>query len=394
MKSFLLYLLPVFLLLAACSKQDIEPAPIGQPVPGEKGADKTWQEVINNTTYTLFRSALQRADMADMLKSTANSTVLVPDDKAFTAAGWTATRINNATPAELKALLSYHIIPMFLTPSSLETVVGNIPAVTMSKRPMDGREGWYSDYTDVLFLGKHGDSLLVNGCAESKWGTAIQASNGIIFPINHVLEAPQQTMWEYIQSVPEYSMYVAALLISDSLYNESYITLGVMPAIKSAQSVAQFTLFVPTNNAFAKAGFHTPQDILDYCMRSYPLPYPDYDEHMYYQQPTTAMDSILMANGLEVSNALQIYGNMKGGPVFFSNDLTDNAKQLSWIQLLNGQPYNTPPVYISLDFKVDNGQPWVKRHGVNQPYISLAKKDHRVTNGVVHEVDDLFLLPN
>ncbi|NIG56739.1 fasciclin domain-containing protein [Chitinophaga sp. Cy-1792] len=395
MKSFLQYLIPAFLMLAACSKQDIEPEPVGKPVTGEKGPDKTWQEILNTSSYTLFRSALQRAQMTDMLQASASTTLLVPDDNAFIAAGWTADRISKATPAELKAMLSVHIMPIFLDLTSIETVPGNIPAVTLSKRLLGGHGNWSGDYTDVQFLGKHGDSLLVNGRAENKWSAAISASNGTIFPITHVLEAPQQTMWEYIESNPDYSMYHAALTISDSLYTESWISLGVMDAIKSNPAYAQFTLFVPTNAAFAKAGFHTPEDILDYIMtRSYPIPYADYDENLYYVQPTTAMDSLLMANGLEVAMALGVYNNTKGGLVFFSNDLADNASQLSWLKLMNGQIYNTPPVYISLDFKAVNGQPLVKRHGVNQAYIPLSKKDHRVINGVVHEVDDLFKLPN
>ncbi|MGF6928291.1 putative surface protein with fasciclin (FAS1) repeats [Chitinophaga sp. W2I13] len=322
-------------------------------------------------------------------------TVLVPSDKAFDEAGWTTAKIKAATKEELDELLTIYVMPARLTPENIAAVPGNTPGATLSERSMAGRDNWYSkNYIDFLFLGKHGDSLLVNGIAQARWGQYQEAVNGLIYPVEHCITKPQQTMWEYISTEPRFSLYRDALLICDSLYNSVWMNMGIMTLLQSSESLAQFTLYAPNNNAFIKNGFHNADDILNYCLRSWPLPPGDYDENMYYQQPVTAIDSILFAHGVEVYIASQLNGDARIGPVYFSNDLADNAQQLSGLMLLKGQLYGSPPVYISLDFISNNGQPGVKRHAANTPYTGLKNKDIRVLNGVIHEVDDLFKWPN
>lgn len=397
MKLQIHILLLTLLVLAGCRKQDIEPEPVGDPVPHEAGPDKTWQQLLTASPYTRFRDAWQLSGMEEKVKQSGASfhTVLVPTDKAFDEAGWTTAKIKAATKEELDQLLCIYVMPARLMPENIAAVPGNTPGATLSERSMAGRDNWYSkNYIDFLFLGKHGDSLLVNGKAQAKWGQYQEATNGLIYPVEHCLAKPQQTMWEYINAEPRFSLYRDALLICDSLYSSVWMDLGVMTALKSSETLGQFTLYAPNNNAFIKNGFHNAEDILNYCLRSWPLPPGDYDENMYYQQPVIAIDSILFAHGLEVYAALQLTGNARVGPVYFSNDLADNAHQLSGLMIQKGQLYSSPPIYISLDFISNNGQPGVKRKGVNTPFASLKTKDIRVLNGVIHEVEELFKLPN
>ncbi len=47
MKLQIHILLLTLLVLAGCRKQDIEPEPVGDPVPHEAGPDKTWQQLTD-----------------------------------------------------------------------------------------------------------------------------------------------------------------------------------------------------------------------------------------------------------------------------------------------------------------------------------------------------------
>ncbi|SEW53916.1 fasciclin domain-containing protein [Chitinophaga arvensicola] len=397
MKLQLPVLLLILLAFVACRKQDIEPEPVGEPVPHEAGPDKTWQELLATSSYTRFRDAWQRSGMEARLKQSGSGffSVLIPTDKAFDEAGWTADKIKTATAAELDGLLAFYVLPARLMPESMAVIPGNTPVATLSTRSMEGRENWYSrDYLDFVFIGKAGDSLLVDGKGMNKWGRYQQASNGIIYPIEHLVPMPTQTMWEFIEAEPRFSLYRDALLIADSLYKSEWMDFGVMTILQSGEQIGQLTLYAPNNDAFHKHGFNNAEDILNYCLRSWPLPPPDYDENMYYQQPTLSIDSILFAHGMEVYPTLQLYGDARIGKVYFSNDLATNARSLTHLLLQPGQMYYGPPVYISLDFINNNGQPGVKRHGATTPYTGLKTRDIRVFNGVIHEVDDLFIPSN
>lgn len=392
MTSKISLLLLLLLAFAACRKQDIEPEPVGEPVPHESGPGKTWQQQLTASSYTRFHEAWQRSGMDQKVKQDGAGfhTLIVPTDKAFDEAGWTLEKIKTTEAAVLDELLSYYIMSSRLLPENITAVKGSTPAATLSSRSFADRENWYKNYVDFQFLAKSGDSLVVNGNALGKWGQELEGTNGVIYPIDHLIAKPQQSMWEYLQSQPRFSLYVTALLVSDSLYQSVWMN-SVLPLLKSSSSLVQFTLFAPNNDAFIKNGFHNADDILQHCLRSWPLPPPDYDENMYWQQPVIAMDSILLACGPEISNAAQLSGiEARVGPVFFSNDLTLNATKLSGLKLFEGQPYNNPPTRISLSFINNNGQPGVRRIGTNYPYTSLKSRDVRVINGVIHEVGDLF----
>ncbi|HEY9258118.1 fasciclin domain-containing protein [Chitinophaga sp.] len=381
----------LILAVAACRKQDIEPEPVGAPVPHGAGPDKTWQQQLAASSYTRFREAWQHSGMDQKVKEAGAGfyTLLVPTDKAFDEAGWTTAKIQAADAATLNDLLSFYVMPIRLQAENISAIKGNTAAATLSFRSFPDRPEWYKDYVDFQFLGKNGDSLLVNGIALSKWGQQIDGTNGVIYPIDHLITKPTLSMWDYLQSEPRFSLYVEALHICDSLYESVYMT-QPLAFLKSSPEAAQFTLFAPNNEAFIKNGFHNAGDILQYCLRSWPLPDAGYDENMFWQQPVISMDSLLMACGVEIMNASQLNGAARVGPVFFANELANNAAALSGLVLYEGQPYNSPPIMMNLSFINNNGQPGVKRLATNNPYIPLKSRNIRVINGVVHEVADLF----
>ncbi|MGF6850193.1 putative surface protein with fasciclin (FAS1) repeats [Chitinophaga sp. W3I9] len=130
MKLQIHVLLLLLLVAAGCRKQDIEPEPVGNPVPHEAGPDKTWQQLLAASPYTRFREAWQLSGMDEKVKQSGSGfyTVLVPSDKAFDEAGWTTAKIKAATKEELDELLTIYVMPARLTPE-------NIAAVPAATRP-------------------------------------------------------------------------------------------------------------------------------------------------------------------------------------------------------------------------------------------------------------------
>ncbi|MBN9297320.1 MAG: fasciclin domain-containing protein [Filimonas sp.] len=374
----------------SCRKQDILPEPVGEPIP-YKGADKTWQQLLDASPYTFFQTAWKRSNMGDIIKKDAAAfyTFFVPSDKAFQDAGWTLDKIKTVPVAQLDTLLSNYTVSGIFKPVIFETITGSQALRTLARRndlPNYQFSGKF--YTTFLFTAKHGDSLYVNGMGMNKWGTGKEGTNGMIYPIEKLITRPEKTMWEYLTEDPRFSLFTDAVLINDSLYQSDWRSVNPINILQSGPDYPQFTLFAPTNDAFKKIGIQTTDDVRDYCMRVWPLPQPDYDPDFFYQDPITSLDSILFPHGLEM---YRYYTGQGTGPVFFTNDFLDNGPVLSNIMLAAGQKYSSPPLYLRIAFSKQNEEPLVKRFGNKGNAMQLKEKNIRVTNGVIHIVDELFL---
>ncbi len=381
-------LLLALLAILSCRKEDIQPEPIGEPVP-YKDADKTWQQLLEQSSCTYFRKAWERSAMNKRLadKGSAFYTLFIPTDKAFQDAGWTMDRINATAPEKLDTLLAYCTVAGRYLPGGFNDLVGNQPLRTLAERADLPNFSTWSPYINFLFVGKHADSLYINGSGAAKWGTGMEGKNGVIYPVDKFLQRPEKAMWQYLLEDPRFEYFTQAMLISDSLYQEDYRYVSSLGMIRSGAQFTQFTLYAPTNDAFRKYGLRSIDDIRNYCMRTWPLPYPYEDENRYYHEPVTAMDSLLGPHGIEVRRFVP---SGKAGPVYFSNDLLDNGAVLSGILLMAGQTWSTPPMRLSLSFSQQNGRPLVKHLGSTATPAGLIEKDIRVTNGVIHVVDELF----
>lgn len=382
----------VLLQLGACTKKDILPEPVGEPVPYKDTALRTWKEMMEKPGYTLWKAAWNRSDMNTIAaadKAGAFVTVFMPTDQAFTAAGWTLEVINNAGKETLDSLLSYHIVSGKYTPDNIANTRGSSLLKTLLTNTEVMGANPYQPYIYTLYTGYLNDSLVVNGVRAAKWGTGQAAADGYVYTTAVVLQKPMQTMWQYIESNPEFSLFKAAVEKSDFEYSMGWSGMNNQMYLMGTLGF-EYTLFLPSNKAFEAAGFYTDEDIQNYINRSLPVKDPDYDENWFYVTPTTSIDSILMAHGLDA----YLYGGSVNYPVsaaYFSNDLVQNAADLSGVEIRPGTMYSNPPGMIHVDFSVVNGEPRVKRYKANQTPMPLAQRDIRVLNGVIHVVDGLFL---
>jgi simple sugar transport system permease protein len=91
--------------------------------------------VLANNDFTLLRAAVQRAGLADALRS-GSLTVFAPNDAAFRASGFADVAAINAAPvATLTAILQYHVLGARTAASAIPTAentqvttLGNVPA--------------------------------------------------------------------------------------------------------------------------------------------------------------------------------------------------------------------------------------------------------------------------
>lgn len=390
--------LPVLLLLAmGCRKQDIEPEPVGDPVP-YNGPVLGLKETLEKSPYTFFKAAWKRAKTDARLDSAATTsfTIFAPTDKAFEQAGWTMEKINQTSPEQLDSLLSFHISANQIHPASLAEVTGNVPLATLLKAALPGFEG-FPPYQYMLFAGVYHDSLYVNGQPVSKWGQALESTTATIYPTDKVLQKPAQDMLSFLQADERFSFYLEACRINDSLYLDkdpwNSILFNTTLLSMSGTSGGQFTLIVPTNEAFRKSGFNTVEDIRQYNYRSLPIGDPDYDKDFYYQYPTTAMDSLLLPNRMGYAGPSAAHNGVKNiYPVYFVNELMVN-RNISGMMLKPGAPYNNAPIIYNLDFAAGSNGLGVKRRGSSAARLPLAEVNICLLNGVVHVVNDGLFMP-
>ncbi|BAV06010.1 Uncaracterized surface protein containing fasciclin (FAS1) repeats [Filimonas lacunae] len=382
----------VLLQLGACTKKDIMPEPVGEPVPYKDTAIRSWKEMMEKPGYTLWKAAWNRSDMnaiAGADKAGAFLTVFMPSDQAFQAAGYTMEVINSASKETLDSLLSYQVVPGKYTPDNISHIKGSAQLKTLLTNDAVMGYNTSQPYIYILYAGYFHDSLVINGANVAKWGTGQDAADGYVYTTAVVLQKPMQTMWEYIESHPELSLFKAAIEMSDYEYSMGWSGMNNQMLLMGSPGF-EFTLFAPSNKAFEAAGFTTAEDIQNYINNSLPVKDPDYDENWYYQNPTTAMDSILFAHGLEA----YLFAGQYYYPVsttYFTNDLIQNAAGLSGVEIKPGTMYSSPPGIIHVDFSVVNGQLRVKRYKANHTPIPLAQPNIRVLNGAIHVVDGLFM---
>ncbi len=217
------FALATLVLTTACSEDDSTPM-----MPQEKTITTI---VSENQDFSLLKSAVVKANLAETLNGIGPFTVFAPNNQAFAASGISQETINSLSVNELSAILLYH------------TVAGKIIAANVPAGP---NAEVATVYGDKIYVTKDSRGVFVNGW---KVNTAdISASNGVIHSIEHVLMPPMQNIVQMAQSNANLSYLVAAVL------RASQGTTNVANVLATTNNL---TVFAPTNQAFMNAGFPT-----------------------------------------------------------------------------------------------------------------------------------------
>ncbi len=218
------------LVVAACAPAATE-APVAPEPTALPAVEEPMEEVmpldivdiaIADGRFTTLVTALEFAELAETLKGEGPFTVFAPTDDAFAAlpAG-TVEGLLGDIPA-LTDILLYHVVGGQVMAadvvglSSADTLQGNSVAVTV-----DGTEVSINEAMIII--------------------TDIEASNGVIHVIDSVLLPP----------APEAAPTIVDIAVADGRFNTLVAAVDAAGLVETLQGEGPFTVFAPTDDAFA-----------------------------------------------------------------------------------------------------------------------------------------------
>lgn len=246
--------LSLFLVLALAVTACAAPAAPAQPAPAEPPTagpteapapvDPAVQDIVDTAvaagSFTTLVAAVQAAGLVDTLKSEGPFTVFAPTDEAFAALPKETLDGLLADPEALAKILTYHVLAGKVVAAdvtdglSADTVAG--PAVAF--KIVDGKP-------------MINDANIV--------ATDIAASNGVIHVIDKVILPPSEEAAEPAEGMGKDILGTAEAAGSFSTLLAAVKAAGLEEALKGE---GPFTVFAPTDEAFAKLPAGTLESLL------------------------------------------------------------------------------------------------------------------------------------
>ena len=186
-----------------------------------------YSTISNSTGYSILSVAIIRAGLKDSL-ATGNGpyTLFAPSNIAFSFYGVnTLTDLNKISADSLKKILSYHVIKAYLTTQ------------LFPKEP-DSSIMTLAGYRAYLTTGTH--YFFINGNIVNPPAN-YACSNGIIQPINGILNLPAATISATLPNV-----------LNLHLFNAAIIKAGLVNLLNGAGT---HTVFAPSDSVFTAAGY-------------------------------------------------------------------------------------------------------------------------------------------
>jgi uncharacterized surface protein with fasciclin (FAS1) repeats len=324
--------------------------------------------------------AAQRIGLDSLLPGAGFYTVFAPVDTAMASAGLDAAHISVMSVDTLRRIVLYHVVQGAYSDGALTAALNSIQAnALLQDITYNLQQANTYIYQQMLYIKKTG-ALYINGEAvNDPADTALPASNGYIWPVRTVLEAPQQTIWGLLQSRPELSLYLAG---------QRMITVNYANQQNSQATTALPAVFAPTDSAFAAAGIHSTADLLTYATRT--MAEYVYDQNYNQIQVFSPLDSVFkqhyIVNGNYTFSNLSLYNDL-----LFNAGINNGAFNLN--QYAPGS--NVSEQLYLLQFSNASNTVHIKWSSQAPAAVLPADKNAHfmTTNGVVYEINQLFL-PN
>jgi transforming growth factor-beta-induced protein len=197
---------------------------------GDTGVVETLE---SREEFKMLSTVLTAAGVKEALKGNQGVTIFAPSNEAFTNLGAQALADLLADPQQLGELLLSHVAPAPLTAAEARLAGG---AVTLSGAPVT-----FAERDGGLFVN---DSRIVKA--------DIRTRNGIIHVIDQVLTVPRA----------EAAKDIVAIASADSRFSTLVTALKAADLVEALQGEGPFTVFAPTNDAFAALGAATVSSLL------------------------------------------------------------------------------------------------------------------------------------
>jgi transforming growth factor-beta-induced protein len=185
---------------------------------------------IENGRFTTLVTALQQANLVDTLKGPGPFTVFAPNDEAFAKISSGDLKGLLSDGPNLQKVLTYHVVPGRLLAGD---VIKLAAANTVEGAPISIR---------VLPDGR----VILNENA-FVIGTDIQGSNGVIHVIDNVLFPPADSAMMAADKKD-----IVDTAVADGRFTTLATALTAAGLIDTLKGPGSFTVFAPTDDAFAK----------------------------------------------------------------------------------------------------------------------------------------------
>ena len=311
--NLLSVLLVAIIALAACAPQPT-PAPTPEPtaIPEPVLSDIV-DTAVADGRFTTLAAALGAADLVETLKGEGPFTVFAPTDDAFAKLpeGTVESLLLPENLEQLKSILLYHVVSGkvlasdVVTLTSAETVLGEDVTIKVE----DGKV-FLNDTVEVII-------------------TDVEASNGVIHVIDSVLLPPAK-LSDIIDTA-----------VADGRFTTLAAALGAADLVETLKGEGPFTVFAPTDDAFAKL-------------------------------PEGTVESLLLPENLEQLKSILLY-HVVSGKVLASDVVT-----LTSAETLLGE---------DITIKVEDGKVFLN------DTVEVIITDVEASNGVIHVIDAVLLPP-
>ncbi len=197
------------------------------------------QLISSNPDFTFFNEALNRTNLASELGSATSFTVFAPSDNAFMNAGIrTKDTIAYLNLDTLKTFLMHHILPGKVS-FGIGLGIPYLSSINTDTSP------------DTLFVTQKSspNNIFVNGIAAS--GYVITATNGVIYKMGSVVSIPNQSIMGLVSTFTPIDSTRKLTFLNKAL------KITGLDAPLSGK--IPYTLFAPTDSAFARAGYRDLQ---------------------------------------------------------------------------------------------------------------------------------------
>lgn len=207
------------------------------------------QTAVDAGTFTTLAAALGATGLDTVLADeTRKFTVFAPNDEAFAALGADTINALLADPDQLKDILLYHVLA--------DQDVGSATAISLAGNSVAAAN------EDLLQLSLSNGNLFIN--TSQVIAADVAATNGTIHVINKVLLPPASGDTDETNTGSTPAVPAAANIVDTALAAGSFNTLAAALEATGLVSVladenASFTVFAPTDEAFAALG----QDTID-----------------------------------------------------------------------------------------------------------------------------------
>lgn len=194
--------------------------------------------IAANPNYSILTAAVDKEGLKTTLDAAGENqlTLFAPDNAAFNAAGINEGNLASLPDSTVKSILLYHVLPTAIKSTQIPQA-DNTPVTTVNGQP-------------VYVTRTSSNGVYINGITVTK--ADIECTNGVIHEIAGVLMPAVGTIVQTAEANPNLSLLVAAVL------RASQGSTNVAAALSGA---GPFTVFAPTNQAFANAGFPTAASI-------------------------------------------------------------------------------------------------------------------------------------